>query len=206
MANEPATDGEARAWIGERIGVLDPFVWIAEATEAHRQEHGCEAYASADGSLLGVLAAASGAKRILEIGTALGYSAAWLAASAPAARVISVDADLAHIVLARPNLERAGLLDRVMLMIARFPDAAGQLGEPFDLVFYDAAVPGMADLDAMRRLLRQGGMLVTSNLFLGRYGLPAEELDRGAEVRETLLDSSQWLTSFAEFKAISIKR
>ena len=58
----------------------DPFAAIRDATNAHRAMHaGCGAYPYSNGALLGALAAAVSARRILELGTALGYipEAAW---------------------------------------------------------------------------------------------------------------------------------
>ena len=80
---EPNSDAEARAWIAGHLQDGDPFHAIYTATERHRVEHACEAYASSNGPLLGVLARGVGARRSLEIGTALGYTAAWLAHGAP---------------------------------------------------------------------------------------------------------------------------
>jgi predicted O-methyltransferase YrrM len=101
---EPASAAEARAWVERRIRAADRFAALADATERHRAEHRCNAWASADGPLLGVLARATGARRILEIGTALGYSAAWLAQGAPDARIGSFDADPSHAEAARAQL------------------------------------------------------------------------------------------------------
>jgi 2-polyprenyl-3-methyl-5-hydroxy-6-metoxy-1,4-benzoquinol methylase len=58
---------------------------------------------------------------------------------------------------------------------------------------------GVADL------LRPGGLLVTSNLFLGRYDAALPGLAKGAEVRRALFDPERWLTTFAELKALSIR-
>ena len=57
----------------------DPFANILSTTNTHRAQHGCGAYPYDKGTLLGVLAAAVKATRIIEVGTALGYSALWLA-------------------------------------------------------------------------------------------------------------------------------
>ena len=52
----------------------DPFAALREATMAHRAVHGCGAYPYDNGALLGTLAAAANARRVLELGTALGYT------------------------------------------------------------------------------------------------------------------------------------
>jgi predicted O-methyltransferase YrrM len=61
----------------------DPFAKIRNATSQHRAEHGCTAYPYDDGPLLSVLAATAHARRILELGTALGYMALSFAYGAP---------------------------------------------------------------------------------------------------------------------------
>jgi predicted O-methyltransferase YrrM len=202
---EPTSEREARDWVAERLVAVDPFREIQAETERHRIEHGCDAYASADGPLLGVLARAVRARRILEIGTALGYSAAWLAHGAPEAHVDTIEADAAHAEAAEAQLRRGGVADRVQIHVGRSPAALEPLEPGFDLVFYDAHVPMPADLEAFWRLLRTGALLVTSNLFLGQYDPAIPGLEQGAEYRRKLFDPERWLTTFADLKALSVK-
>src|SRR5262245_60362707 len=54
---------------------IDPFVKVREATLAHRAKHGCGTWPHSNGALLSALAATADAERILELGTALGYTA-----------------------------------------------------------------------------------------------------------------------------------
>jgi predicted O-methyltransferase YrrM len=63
----------------------DPFAALREATLAHRAQHDCAAYPYDNGALLGTLAASANARRVLELGTALGYTALWFAHGAPQA-------------------------------------------------------------------------------------------------------------------------
>src|SRR6516165_12764772 len=55
----------------------DPFGEVRAQTLRHRAQHGCGAYPFEDGAILGVIAAAVAAKRVLELGCALGYTALW---------------------------------------------------------------------------------------------------------------------------------
>jgi predicted O-methyltransferase YrrM len=94
------------------------------------------------GKLLHLLARACGARRILEIGTLGAYSTIWLArALKPGGRLITLEIDLHHADVARRNLARAGLSDRVEIRIGRAAellDAMLGFVEPFDFVFIDA--------------------------------------------------------------------
>ena len=118
--------------------------------------------------LLGVLIRATGARRILELGTSNGYSTIWLAdaAQATGGSVVSVDVDSERTELARENLRRAGLEDRVEL---RTEDAAATLARSADaeweFVFLDAerpAYPGY--LRDLVRTLTPGGVLAVDNV------------------------------------------
>ncbi len=203
--DEPASERAAHDWVAQRVRSADPFGELYAATGRHRVEHGCEAYASGDGPLLGVIARAVSARRILEIGTALGYTAAWLAHGAPEARIDTVDADAAHAEAAAAELERIGLSERVTIHVGRSPDALATFAPGYDLVFYDAHVPTRAELVRFRELLRPGGLLVTSNLFLGQYDPEMPGLEEGARYRERLFDDAEWLTTFAGLKALSVR-
>jgi predicted O-methyltransferase YrrM len=81
----------------------------------------------------------------------------------------------------------------------------GELDGPFDLIFYDAFVPTPPDLEAFERLLRPGGVLVSSNLFLGRYVPHLPKLNEGARYREALVGGEAWLTAFSGHKAVSVR-
>src|SRR5215475_2373852 len=68
------------------------------------------------GKLLMLLARMCGARSILEIGTLGGYSTIWFARALPTGgRVVTLEADPKHAEVARANLERAGVADRVDL-------------------------------------------------------------------------------------------
>lgn len=94
----------------------------------------------ASAQLLSILVRASGVTRALEVGTSNAYSTIWLAWSlAPAGgRIVSIDRNPDKHVLARENLRRANLLDRVELRTGDASEIVRQLAGPFDLVFLDA--------------------------------------------------------------------
>jgi len=94
----------------------------------------------ASAQLLSILVRASGVTRAIEIGTSNAYSTIWLAWSLQPAggRILSIDRNPDKHVLARENLRRADLLDRVELRTGDAAEIARQLAGPFDLLFLDA--------------------------------------------------------------------
>jgi len=121
----------------------------------------------ATAELLGVLVRASGARRLLELGTSNGHSALWLAdaAEATGGTLVSVEIDAARTELARAALRAARLAGRVEL---RVEDAATTLRESADggweLVFLDAERPAYAGyVPDLVRTLAPGGMLAVDN-------------------------------------------
>jgi predicted O-methyltransferase YrrM len=120
-----------------------------------------------DGRFLRVLVAASGAKSVLEIGGASGYSAIWLGLGAreSGGRVVSIEYDEARAKEAAANLRRAGLTDVVRPVhgdaFAEIPKLEGA----FDLVFLDAWKPDYQKFfDLVYPRLRPGGLFVAHNV------------------------------------------
>jgi predicted O-methyltransferase YrrM len=115
--------------------------------------------------LLAVLVIATGAQRVLEIGTSNGYSTLWLADALEQSggTLLSVEIDPERTALARANLERADL--RAELRTADAGDLLGELDDDsVDLVFLDAERPAYpAYLPDLERILPPGGMLAIDN-------------------------------------------
>jgi len=90
--------------------------------------------------LLSILLRSSGARRVLEIGTSNGYSTIWLAnaVAETGGQVISVDQSAEKQAMARENLERAGLMPHVSLVLGDATEVVRDLAGPFDFVFFDA--------------------------------------------------------------------
>jgi predicted O-methyltransferase YrrM len=135
------------------------------------------------GRLLGILARATGARLILEIGTAIGYGALCLARGAPEARVVTIDTDPERLAVARGYLERAGVAGRVELIEGAALDVLPGLQGPFDLAYVDAVKKEYRRyLDLIVPKLRVGGVVALDNLlWKGRVADPPEEDDPDAD-------------------------
>src|SRR6266849_4425559 len=105
----------------------DPFAALREATLKHRASHGCGAYPYDNGALLGALAASANARRVLELGTALGYTALWFAKSAPEAVIDTIERDPEHARLAREQIEAHGLAGHIVVHEGEFAEVLRQL-------------------------------------------------------------------------------
>ncbi|MFT4080100.1 O-methyltransferase [Rhodomicrobium sp.] len=126
------------------------------------------------GRLLFVLAKAVRARRILEIGTLGGYSAIWLGRALPEdGRMLSLEIDPRHAAIARGNLARAGLQDKVEVREGVALDILPSLiasGEPpFDFIFIDAdKEPYLDYFELSLQLSKAGTMIVADNVI--RHG------------------------------------
>ena len=124
----------------------------------------------AHGKLLHLIARAQGAKRILEVGTLAGYSTIWLARAVPAdGRVITLEANAMHADIARANIERAGLADRVDIRLGAaletLPQLAAEKQPAFDFTFIDADRTHLAEyFDWGIRLSRPGSVIIVDNV------------------------------------------
>lgn len=123
-----------------------------------------------EGKLLHVFARLCGARRILEVGTLGAYSTIWMARALPPTGVLlTIEADPSHADVARRNLARAGLSDRVIVRVGQGLDVLPRIEEeglaPFDLVFIDADKAPYVDYFRWAlRLSRPGTLIVADNV------------------------------------------
>ena len=119
------------------------------------------------GRLLWIMVGSARASRILEIGTSNAYSTIWLADAAreTGGRVITLELNPDKVGLARENLARAGLADRVEIDQGRAADTLAGLSGPFDFVFLDAdRASYLTYLELVVPKLVPGGLLVADNV------------------------------------------
>ncbi|WP_141932257.1 O-methyltransferase [Microbacterium sp. SLBN-146] len=140
--------------------------------------------APVNGKLLHLLARMSGARRVLEIGTLGAYSTIWMARALPAdGVVVTIEAEPRNAEIARANVDRAGVGERVEIRLGRAAEVLPTLeGEPpFDLVFIDAdKESNTIYLDWAARLGRSGTVVVVDNI--GRGGEVANPATERSDV------------------------
>jgi len=175
---------------------------------------------SAVGRLLEALVLVTGAQRVLEIGTANGYSALWLAQSLPHdGRLISIELDPARAQIARGHFDEAGISNRANVMVGDAARLVHKVSGPFDVIFNDGDKRQYLQLlDRLVTLLRPGGILVTDNvLWNGEVvpGLvttpqrPADETEAIARYNKQLAADSRLVTSFLPIRdgiAMSVRK
>jgi caffeoyl-CoA O-methyltransferase len=151
------------------------------------------------GRLLALLVETTGALRIFEMGSAIGYSTIWLArAAGPRAEIHYSDGDPALARDAQEYFRRAGVNKRIRVHLGDAVELLGKTKGPFDLIFND--VDKHQYPDAFRKALprlRRGGLLVTDNvLWYGRVvGRAADADTRGVREFNRLSYSSQDILS-----------
>ena len=172
------------------------------------------------GALLRVLALAIGAARMLEIGTAIGYSGIWLAAALPpGGTLFTMEMNPERAREARENFARAGVADRVSVIVGDANLTLAKLSGPFDLIFQDGDKPlYSAMLDRLVALLRPGGLLVTDNVLWDGEVAPgftqkptrnAEETRAIAEYNERVASHPEIVTAIVPLRdgvSISVKK
>jgi predicted O-methyltransferase YrrM len=142
------------------------------------------------GKFLSLLAEATQARRILEIGTLGGFSTIWLARGVgPHGNVVTLEYEPNHAQVAQANLERAGVAERVQVVVgAALETLRTVTGDPFDLVFIDADKENYVKyLQWAVRLARPGALIVVDNVIREGGILSPESKDaKVAATRETL--------------------
>ena len=208
--DEPKSPEEVQQWIEKHTREHDRFSHVAAKYDSHRVTHGCyDVYSYPNGSLLGTLAATHHARRILEVGCGLGYSALWFGYGAgPGALIESVERDPEHAAIARDHFRAQSLDERIKVLVGLGAKVLPTLKDAYDLAYFDTdPAESLIDLEQFERLLKPGGLLISANLFLGQYAPELPGLEKTAEYRERILNDTRWLTSYlADGTALSIKR
>jgi predicted O-methyltransferase YrrM len=161
------------------------------------------------GALLHTLARGCGARRVLEIGTCIGYSTLWLATALPEdGQLITMEYDAARAARAREHFAAAGYSDRISVIVGDATRFLHKVSGPFDLIFQDSDKQLYEPmLDRLVALLRPGGMLVADNILWNGEVIPGyvtekkySEEDTAALVRfsQRVAGDPQLYTSFLQ--------
>lgn len=185
----PPSQGESDSVSGIVYPEIDSYL-APLATPRHEVLLEMEARAAAEnipivgplvGAFLYQLVSLRGARRIFELGSAIGYSTIWLAlAAGPDAEIFYTDGDEAKAEDAARYFERAGVSDRITIKVGDALDMFDGTGGDFDMIFNDVDkhdYPRVIDKALPR--VRKGGLLVTDNvLWSGRVAHLTSEDDR----------------------------
>lgn len=130
------------------------------------------------GRLLYIVTLISGARRIFEMGSAIGYSTLWFArAAGPGAEIFYTDSDPENVQRAHEYLDRAGVAERVRQLTGDAIESFDKTPGIFDLILID--INKQQYPEALQKAvprLRSGGILVTDNvLWSGRVARPRKD-------------------------------
>jgi len=156
----PDLEGYFRKFVPTRDAAL-----LALEEEARQQE--IPIIGPVVGELLYVLALASQARQILELGTATGYSAIYLARACEVSegRVVTLERDESMARRAQANFQEAGVEHRIETIVGDAIQEMAKMSGPFDFIFMDIDKENYFHaLPYCQKLLRSGGLLVADNV------------------------------------------
>lgn len=161
-------------------GLLPERDAVVAEMESYAAEHRVPIIGPAVARLLALLVQVSSARRIFEMGSAIGYSTIWLArAAGPKARVYYTDGDPENAQRAREYFRRAGVARRIHVSVGDALELLKKTPGKMDLIFNDVDKQQYPDvLRVALPKLRRGGLLITDNtLWSGKAARPAAPED-----------------------------
>jgi len=120
-----------------------------------------------DGRLFRQLVEATGAKRVVEVGTSTGYSGLWFALGlrSTGGKLITHELDPGRAQTAQSNFKKAGVDDLVTVIVGDAHETVKQHKDPIDILFLDADKEGYIDyLQKLLPLVRPGGLILAHNM------------------------------------------
>jgi predicted O-methyltransferase YrrM len=154
--------------------------------EAHGARDGIPIVVPSTGQLLHVLALARGARRAIEIGTAIGVSTLYIARGlADGGTIVSFEIDPVRQEAARAYLEWAGVLDRADLRLQDAREGLSAMDGQFDFAFMDGVKAEYQEyFDRLLPLLAPGAVLVVDNVLMGGSVAEGDPSPRSTGARE----------------------
>ena len=172
---------------------------VVREMEAYAHKHGHSIIGPAVARLLALLAQVSGARRIFEMGSAIGYSTVWLArAAGPRAEIFYTDGNPENARRAEAYFRRAGVSRRIHVLTGDALALLKKTPGKFDLIFNDVDKHQYpAALRTALPKLRRGGLLITDNTLwngkVARRAATADAATRGVQEFNRLAYASQQL-------------
>lgn len=146
------------------------------------------------GKLLHLFVKMTEAKRVLEIGTLGGYSTIWMARALPeGGRLVTLELNPKHAEVARANLQRAGVANKVEVRVGAALDSLAALvaegAAPFDLIFIDADKQTIPDyVTRAMQLARPGTVIITDNVIRDGAVIDPESTDTAVQGVQKMFD------------------
>ncbi|MFJ2542276.1 O-methyltransferase [Microbacterium sp. NPDC087589] len=175
-----------------RESIVEPSP-IARA-RAHAIELGASPISAAVGSQIAVLAAATGARSIVEIGTGAGVSGLWLLRGAPQAVLTSIDNEPEHLAAARQAFSDARVPPtKARFITGRAADVLPRMNEAsYDIVLVDADPENVIDyVEHGLRLVRTGGMVLVPRILGGGRVADPVQRDEVTSAYRSLVQETQ---------------
>ena len=175
-----------------RESIVEPSP-IARA-RAHAIELGASPISAAVGSQIAVLAAATGARSIVEIGTGAGVSGLWLLRGAPQAVLTSIDNEPEHLAAARQAFSDARVAPtKARFITGRAADVLPRMNEAsYDIVLVDADPENVIDyVEHGLRLVRTGGMVLVPRILGGGRVADPVQRDEVTSAYRSLVQETQ---------------
>jgi caffeoyl-CoA O-methyltransferase len=154
---------------------------VVSEIEEHAADNDVPIIGPAVARLLTLLVQISGATRIFEMGSAIGYSTLWLArAAGPKAKVFYTDGNPENARRAQDYFGRAGVAKRIKVQVGNALELVKNTPGKFDFIFNDVDKHQYPDaLRAALPKLKRGGLFVTDNtLWSGKAARPVESGDK----------------------------
>ena len=164
--------------------LLPPRDEVVNEMEEYAAQNRIPIVGPAVARMLALFVQISGAKRIFEMGSAIGYSTIWLArAAGPKGKVIYTDGDPEKAQRAKDYFRRAGVAKRIDVRVGNALELVKKAPGTFDLIFNDVDKHQYPDaLHAALPKLQRGGLFITDNtLWSGKAARPAPPDDIDAQ-------------------------
>jgi predicted O-methyltransferase YrrM len=146
------------------------------------------------GKLLHLFVKMMGAKRVLEIGTLGGYSTIWMARALPeGGRLVTLELNPKHAEVARANLQRAGVANKVEIRVGAALESLAKLkregAAPFDLIFIDADKQTIPEYVTWAiQLARRGTVVLTDNVIRDGAIIDPDSTDTAVQGVQRMFD------------------